>query len=69
MRLSKAAIMAIRGGKDTKRRLAEALDVSEPTIFRWLAANDDSLTKAAALNVIREETGLPDEMILETETA
>lgn len=68
MRLTKAAILAIRGGKDTKKRLAEDLGVSEPTIFRWLADNDDNLTKAAALKVIREETGLTNEDILEVET-
>lgn len=67
MRLSKGAIMAIRGGKDIKKKLAEALDVSEPTIYRWLADNDDSLTKAAALKVIREETGLSADQILTSE--
>lgn len=67
MRLSKGAILAIRGGKGIKRKIAEALGVSEPTIFRWLADNDDSLTKSAALKVIREETGLSDDQILTQE--
>jgi hypothetical protein len=64
MKLSKAAILAIRGSKSIKRQLMEAFEVSEPTVFRWLAANDDNLTKAAALKIIREETGLTDKQIL-----
>ena len=69
MRLTKLALLAVNGAKDSKKRLAEALDVSLDTIYRWLANNDDNLTKAAALKVIREETGLTDEEILETEEA
>jgi transposase len=69
MKLTKIALLALRGAKDSKRKLAEALDVSEATVYRWISENNDSLTKAAALKVIREETGLTDAEILETEMA
>lgn len=45
------------------------LDKSEYTINRYIAENEENgmLTTAAALKVIREETGLTDEQILEVE--
>jgi hypothetical protein len=47
-----------------KSKLALALDCSEGTINRYIRENDDNLTKAAALEVMRNETGLTDEEIL-----
>lgn len=71
MRLSRIATLAIKGASpDIVKKLAEALNVSEPSIYKYIRdKDDDNLTKAAALKVIREETGLTDEQILETETA
>lgn len=68
MRLTKVAIMAIYGGEEAKNRLMEEMDISPATLYRWLNKNDDNLTKAAALKIIREETGLTDEQILEEQT-
>lgn len=68
MRLSRIAILAIKGASPgIVEKLAEAIDVSEPTIYRYINDNDDNLTKAAALAIIREEIGLSDEQILEVE--
>lgn len=50
-------------------RLALALDVTEQTVIRYIKGNKPELTQAAALRVIREETGLTDEQILETVAA
>jgi deoxyribose-phosphate aldolase len=69
MRLTHLAIIVIRGSKDMVKHLAEALDVSIPTIYKYIRDNDDALTKAAALKVIREETGLNDEQLLDSQTA
>lgn len=67
MRLTKTALDAINTPA-IRRKLMEALgDVAESTIYRYIARNDDTLTKAAALKVIREETGLTDREILEEE--
>lgn len=67
VRLSNIALLAIRGcGSNIKRRIAEVSGcVSVETVYRWIRNNDDSLTRAAVLQVIREETGLLDSEILE----
>ena len=49
----------------TRIQLALALDCTEQTIIRKISLNDDDLTKASALKVIREATGLTDSEILE----
>jgi hypothetical protein len=68
MRLSRIAILAVRGAcPGIINKLAVAIDVSEPTVYRYINDNDDNLTKAAAIRVIREETGLTDLEILEQE--
>jgi transcriptional antiterminator len=63
MKLSQKALKAINNPV-TRRRLMDALGVTEFTISRYLQKNSDNLTKAAAMQVIREVTGLPDEEIL-----
>lgn len=65
MQLTKIALLAIKGVKDGKKKLAEACNTTPATVYRWIDNNDDNLTKAAALKVIREETGLTDREILE----
>ena len=72
MKLTQAAIDEIkrisRNKGDIKSKLALALGCSVYTIDRYLGdKDDDNLTKAAALAVIREETGLEDSQILEAE--
>lgn len=41
--------------------------LSDLTIRRYIKGNSDNLTKAAALNVIRQELNLKDEEILESD--
>ena len=67
MQLSQKALAAINT-KEIRPLLALAMNKSEGTIIRYIGSNDESLTKAAALKVIREKTGLSDAEILE-ETA
>lgn len=68
MKLSKAAILALKGtDKAAKDRIAKAAGVEPSTVYRWISKNDDSLTKAAILPVISEETGLDQSQILEEE--
>jgi hypothetical protein len=64
MKLTEVALTAI-DKQAIKSKLALALECSENTINRYIRTNDDNLTKAAALKVIRQETGLSDEDILE----
>jgi len=68
MRLSRIAILAVRGAcPGIVKKLAEAIGVSEPSIYRFINDNDDNLTKAAAIKVIELETGLTRDQILEEE--
>lgn len=48
----------------TRLKIAVALGVSEQTIIRYISENHENLTKAAALKIIRDETGLADSQIL-----
>lgn len=70
MRLSHIAILAVKGASPgIVKKLAGAIGASESSIYRFINDNDDNLTKAAALKVIREETGLSDHDILEEDHA
>ena len=70
MRLTKIALEAIRQhSPGIKSKLALALNCSEASINRYIRDNDDNLTKAAALEIIRKESGLSEEEILESESA
>lgn len=69
MKLSKAAILALKGMNNEKKvALAAVLGVHEKTVYRYISDNDDNLTKAASLQFIKEETGLPESEILEEAT-
>jgi transcriptional antiterminator len=48
----------------TRRRLMDALGCTEFTIARYIQKNSDNLTKAAAMEIIREVSGLTDDEIL-----
>jgi transcriptional antiterminator len=49
----------------TRRRLMDALGCTEFTIARYIQKNSDNLTKAAAMEIIREVTSMADDEILE----
>jgi hypothetical protein len=69
MRLSKLAILAVRGAcPGIIKDLAVAIGVSEPSVYKYIQENNDNLTKAAGIKVISEYTGLSQEDILEVET-
>lgn len=64
MKLKKSTLIAINNTR-TRLKLAVALDVTEQCIMRYIAKNNDKLTKAAAMAVIKSVTGLTDDEILE----
>ena len=68
MRLSTAGISILRGNKAIWEAVRDALGVSDNTMYRYVQRNLEELTKAAALKVLREETGLTDSELLEDET-
>lgn len=67
MRLNRTALSILRGDKDIWTGVMEALGVKRDTMYKYIRENSEELTKAAALKVIREETGLPDSELLEEE--
>lgn len=69
MRLTHLAIIAIKGSNGIIPELAEALQVEPVTIYKYIRENSTNLTKAGALEVIRNRTGLSDDQILEKEQA
>ena len=64
MKLTKLALQRISQQR-IKLMLAIALECSEGTINRYIKNNDDRLTNASSLKVIREETSMSDSEILE----
>lgn len=67
MRIKKKVLEKMDGNDALVVRLVRELEVSYPTIRRWIVNNDDNLTKAAAMKIIREELDLTDSQILEEE--
>lgn len=70
-RLTQKAIDALNEQKpESLRQLAVALDVSENSVYRHLRDNlpNGDLTKIAAIEVVRQVTGLNDSQILESAT-
>lgn len=67
MRLTFKALQEVKRSKRLRARLALALNKSEFSIQRYIKDNAENLTLAAAMAVIREETGLSDAEILESE--
>lgn len=64
MKLSQKALKAINNPA-TRRRLMDVLGCTEFTISRYIQKNSDNLTKAAAMQVIRDVSGMADQEILE----
>lgn len=68
MTVSDKAIAGIKGSNKAIGRLIIAFDRGQNTIENWMRDKDVRLTTPMAVQIIREETGLSDEEILETET-
>lgn len=65
MRIKKEVLKKIADHPGIRGRLCATLNKSYPTIQRWVEDNDEGLTMAAAVKIIREELGLTDSQILE----
>lgn len=66
MTISDKAIESIKGNNRLMGRLMIAFDRGQNTIENWMAAKDIRLTTPTAVEIIREETDLPESEILET---
>lgn len=67
MRLSIAGISILRGNKRIWNLVRDVLGLGPDAMYKHVRANSEELTKASALKVLREETGLPDSELLEEE--
>lgn len=69
MKIRNIVILAIRSaGPELREKLMKAMGITSlNTYYRHLKDNHSSLTKAATLQVIREEFDLSDSEILEVE--
>jgi len=67
MKLTQIAIQKILEKGDTRAFLCAGLNVSYHTLQRWIRDNevDGKLTTASALEIIKKQTGLSQEEILE----
>jgi hypothetical protein len=48
-----------------KDKIAASCGVVAWTVHRWIRDNDSDITQASAMKVIRDETGLTDDLILQ----
>lgn len=69
MELTEKALAEIKKSKRLRGRLALELDRTDFTIIRWVESKNDNLTKASALKIIREETGLSDRELIKNGSA
>jgi hypothetical protein len=67
MTISDKAIEAIKGNNKLIARLMISFDRGQNTIENWMASKDIRLTTPNAVSIIKEEAGLSDEEILESE--
>lgn len=70
MKLKKSILEMVAGSYKCRKELMETLEVSAPTMSRYISDNDDNLTKIAALKVISKNFNHPiDSLTEETVTA
>lgn len=69
MKIKKNVLAKVHESPAVKKKLMSALNVSAPTISRYIDENDDNLTKAASLKIIGEYFNLTTEQILSEEKA
>lgn len=69
MKLTSNCLELLKEHTRAKTRIALAMDKSVHTIEGWITNNNDNLTKADCLRIIREELELKDSEILEAEAA
>jgi len=67
MKLNITALSILRGNKDIWLAVMAALGVKRDTMYKYVRENSEELTKAAALQVLKRETGLTDSELLEEE--
>lgn len=66
MKLSEQAIRKIKDSRSLSGKIRASLGVSKVTMWKYLRDNNEMLTLAAVVKLIRDETRLSNEEILES---
>lgn len=66
IQLKNEILLKIRKNKRVRDRLQLSLDRSYFSILRYIDSNDIILTSATALQIISEETGIPQDQLLKS---
>ena len=64
MKINSEIAESLKKDKILRSKLAKKMNKSESTIYRWLWGNSDNLTKADALQVISEHTGINIDLLI-----
>lgn len=67
MKLTNQCLEMLKEHTRAKTRIALAMDKSVHTVEGWINNNNDNLTKADCVRIIKEELELSDEQILEAD--
>lgn len=67
MKLTSTCLDLLKEHTRAKTRIALAMDKSVHTVEGWIVSNNNNLTKADCLRIIKEELELSDDQILEAE--
>lgn len=67
MKLTNHCLELLKEHTRAKTRIALAMDKSVHTVEGWITNNNDNLTKADCIRIIKEELELSDADILETD--
>lgn len=62
--LSPRAKNLVLSNKNIKEKIADAIDVDYWTVHRWIQNDDSKITQLKAMQVLRDQLGLTDELIL-----
>lgn len=65
LKLTNFAKKAVKKNKKCRSRLCYEMDKGERTIYKWIELDALDITSAQALKIISEETGIPQEELLE----
>lgn len=66
MTLSKA-YKAVLQSADLKKAISKQEGITEEAVRRWIRREDKNLTRASVLRLIKQETGLSEDQLLESD--
>lgn len=65
MKVRKLVLIAIRANMDIRKKIREVLNISEPTMLRYINNNSPELTQVPVVKVIARELEIAETEVLE----